>query len=285
MVRRGLGVLVVATAVLISSSSAFAGVLSKGGDPFCAGTKIRADTKPFAAMPRIHRLPSSGRLPFAPQGLEISLIGLRQVVVGAGDVGIYVSQRSSSTVHVKWNVSARLTPVDARGHSRGVARRYMRQINTAGATKRVPLAFHVGGKPTFYRFDISFTSPSGRPLGSYAEYFRVVRRKVKVELALSASTYMPGSVLLARLKNPGTVSIVYGYDFKLEHWTGESWVLDPATPKGWLMVALGLGGGGAAKCERIPLGTVPGTYRATKEYSLVPAGHEVPVRAEFEIVG
>jgi hypothetical protein len=106
---------------------------------------------------------------------------------------------------------------------------------------------------------------------------------VSVALVLSAVTYSPGDVLLARLQNRGTAGIYFGYEFVIERWIGSEWITDPSTPVGWPLVGLGLSGGAVGTCERAPLGGVAGLYRMSKMYSTAIVGPEVAVRTEFRI--
>jgi hypothetical protein len=253
-----------------------------GTRAFCNGRQFRDDEKLFKAMPNLHRLPSSGQVPFAPRRVEITPIGFRRILVGASKLGAFVAMPSGS--HLMWKVDTQLSRVDQQGRPLGSTRRHQQRIGVSGGTaKQFSLGFDVGGMPSLYRFDITFRARSGRLLGHYSEYFRVMPRRVDVKLALSKHVYGPGATLLARLQNRGTTPIYFGYSFSIERWTGNEWVLDPSILQEWPLVELSLNGGAMDACQRVVLDGVPGRYRMSRKFSTSPAGRTVPVRAEFEI--
>lgn len=144
------------------------------------------------------------------------------------------------------------------------------------------LAFDVGARPALYRFDISIRrSTTGAFLGKYSEYFRVVPKRVKVDLALNSPVYAPTGKVAFRLRNTGTADIFYGYEFAIEYHSGGGWVVDSVTPSGWPLIGLILRGGEVGECQSVTLGGRLGAYRVTKKYSSSPTGIEREVRAYF----
>ena len=252
---------------------------SKG---FCSGTQVRDLAEPFRALPKVHRFPASGRLPFGPSALEMLPIGLDRMVVGGGQVGAFLT--APGVVGVNWRVSASLGRLSKSGHKIGLPRHRSWTIKRIGGSSRSrALGFIVGGRQALYRFDASIRNGSGRLLGAYAEYFQVVRREVRIDLALNAATYRPGETLLVRLRNLGTAEVFFGYEVLVEKWTGVAWEKDPSTPTGWPLVGLSLRGGTAGACESVQLGSLPGEYRISKNYAIKVPGRDIPVREKFRI--
>jgi hypothetical protein len=249
---------------------------------FCHGHYVRDLAKPLKELPKVHRLPRTGVLPFGPPEVEMLPVGLNRVVVGGGQVGVYLS--SGRPVRLGWTIAAELSRINRNGQPRGPTRHRhwdVGSVDSGSAVRR--FAFRVGSAPSIYRFDMSIKSASGALFGDYGEYFRVVRKTVSVNLALSSTSYRPGATLLARLENRGTASIYYGYEFMVERWTGTEWLPDSSPPDGWPLVGLGLGGGIIGTCERVALESGPGIYRLTKQYSTSPAGRPRRVQAKFRI--
>jgi hypothetical protein len=250
---------------------------------FCAQTQVRDLASPMNALPPVHHLSASGQLPFGPANLEVLPSSPTKVVVGGGRVGLVLA--ASRPVRLEWKISGSLSQIDRKGRQVGPSRKKVLRVGVVGRSGDAAASvFRVGPRPSLYRVDFEFRDDSGRWLGHYAEYFRVVRREVKAILRLSAETYQPGSVLRARLENRGTRSLYYGFDLVVERWTGTEWVQDSSTPRSWPLEGLSLGGGMVGDCEVIVLGRSPGEYRLVKEASASPTGPEWPVRAYFRIV-
>lgn len=254
-----------------------------GAAGFCREKQVRDLSAPLASLPDIHRVPASGRLLFSSSKVEMLPLGSDGVIAGAGQAGVFLSV--SQPAHLSWAISASLARVNRNGRRLGRSRHRGWTVKVSNGEQRTrSFAFHVGGRPALYRYDISISSASGNQLAHYAEYFRVMQKEVKADLKLNAATYRPGARLFMHLRNRGTAAIYYGYELVIERWTGVEWVEDPSTPAGWPLVGLGLGGGAVGDCESVTLGSVSGEYRITKRYSPRIAGREVPVHARFSII-
>jgi hypothetical protein len=147
------------------------------------------------------------------------------------------------------------------------------------------LSFKVGKSPAVYRVDSYFRSWAGRKLAHYAQYFRVIKRTVDVQLGIYKNSLHPGDTVVVRLENLGTAPIFFGVDFVLEIWDETAWVRSPLSPAGFILPGFGIGGGGAAECNRfqLPVDAPPGHYRMSKPYSVSMSRHERFVRAEFDV--
>lgn len=278
---RGLFAIGLACAWWVSLLLASLGTQDAAAAQFCKPRRAVDYLAPIRQLPPIKRFPNSGQLPFAPNHVEEGNIGPSRVVPGGGAVGVVVS--GTDRQHLGWKIEGHLTRILKNGHTVGSSRRHLWFISGlpkgGGAWS---LAFQVGARPALYRYDATFRNRSGDLLGRFAEYFRVVKRTVKVKLRLQSDVYAPGEMLTARLVNDGTMPIFYGFEALIEKWTGGEWSLDPTTPS-WPLEGLGLGGGVIGMCERFPLVTTPGDFRLTKRYSVSIPGKQVPVRAYFTV--
>lgn len=255
---------------------------ASGDRGFCQPSQVRNLAAPLKALPDVPRIPSSQRLPFTSAPVEMLSATFNEIIVGSGKAGAVLVARRPTRLN--WHVATRMVRVDRRGHRQGKTRERSWVIGRLGkARAERAFVFQVGGRPALYRYDIWIRDASGELLGHFAEYSRVVRREVEADLKLSASTYEPGATLTLRLRNLGTATIYYGYELAVERWAGSTWVKDPATPDGWLLIGLGLFGGQVGDCEFVALGTTTGEYRVSKVYSPLIAGGDIPVHARFNI--
>jgi hypothetical protein len=268
---------------LIGLSALEAGVAHASGQGgFCEKPVVRELGKPLAALPKIHRLPTSGHLPFAPPAVEVQPAGLNGVLVGAGQAGVVLL--TAGSVRLDWDLHMTLVRVNHEGDRRGRVRQRNRRIRQIGdQTHKRAVGIRVSSKPSLYRFDVTIRTKAGEWLGHYSEYFRVVAKEVKVDIALSAESYPPGGTLLARMRNLGTATIFYGFELSVERWAGSEWVVDPSTPTGWPLIGLGLYGGAVGECEKVVLGGSLGEYRINKAYATSPVGHETMIYGRFRI--
>jgi hypothetical protein len=267
--RKGLirWVLVLAALITVAACWSSEGAFAAG---FCAPTTIREYAPPLKGMRSVNRPPSYPRsLSFGPQGIEVLPIGLGAIAVNGGKVGFYLDGGPDHRQTLDWDVGTSLSSVNRQGRIKRVLRERDQKFREVKTLSAVNLGFVVGSSPRFYRVDVTFRDLSGRTLGRYADYFRVMPRRVDVRLGLDAGTYRAGAAVLMRLENLGTVGISFGYEFALDIWNGSSWAASPAVLPLWPQVALGLGAGLTQQCQRfqIPEDIVPGRYRLSKFYS------------------
>ncbi len=262
--------------------------------PFCDGTIARDYEAPFSQMPPV-RPPPEGELPFGPRNMSMFRVDWRSVALRGGNLGYRFGAKDAGTrtLRLNWDVTARLIAVDTRGRPvREVGRVHKRFTSVSGYDERgydlpefVFPAKHVG----LYRFDLSFRSLRGRALGRYREYFRVLRRTVKMDLRLSSTRFHPGETAYARMANLGTNGLNVPFRYAVERLDGTTWVGAGATvtpgdalspDENWWMQ-----GGEFVPCTEyeIPLGAEPGRYRVrtsvqpfgSRRHPLLTAGFSV----------
>lgn len=284
----GVGLAIVVAGVLSCVVGGDIGVGIASGsvfDGFCQGTVGREFLRPARELPKLHRLPDSGRLPFAQGDVAVSSTFPEGIVLRGAYFGLVLSAEKVDTVD--WNIEGEVDRLSQKGRIRGRPSRHTWSIKTIGADSgERRIGFSQNTKFGLYKAEFTFRSSADQLLGSYAEYFRVVPRQVAARIDLRSDQLTPDSRLYLRLENRGTVPLLYGYDLRIERWSGNAWEMDPATPDSWTLEGVGLGPGAIGSCESVSLGSpLLGSYRASKEVGTLSNSRRVwSVRAYFQIV-
>jgi len=301
---RGLLAAVLAALVVVSGVVQTAGaregarsVTLLTSEDFCGSRAARDYARPLSQMRPIHRIPSSGKLQFAPPGITLEARGGR-VVVGGGLVGFGFSDDAVGQVRdLQWDVLLRLVKVNSRGEALVTLESTRRRIGSVRGAQIQDLLLKVTGTPAFYRIDILFRRiGSGNLLGKYSSYLRVVRPRFSARLLVSAPVVHRGERVSTRLANLGTEpisSISPDWGFAVEHFTGDGWVPAASNPPPQKQKPIGqkLFAGQMDDCVRlrIPSFEEPGRYRFSmavdRSRRIRPEDRVVAVTAEFEIDG
>lgn len=184
-----------------------------------------------------------------------------------------------------------MTRIQANGESVGRERvRHRTVVRPHEGT--IDLSFSVSARPALYRVEIEFENMSGKRLGRYSQYFRVVPIVRRARLGIESSAYHAGETVYARIENFGTTLVAFGVPYSVERYDGSTWTKAPESPKGpWILPLLLVQSGYAGGCFgfRTPVSMPPGLYRIVKgvEYPAVkPGGHDshATLTAEFEVV-
>lgn len=256
---------------------------------FCAGGLPRKSLTPFRPQPKLHSPGKSGRVGFGPSNLVLE--ALPPVIEGPGSVGYELTVRPSTpAVHLNWDVTTVLTFIDWRGQPLGKVKGARRHVDTVSPDRAVQIRFAVNGGPAFYRLTSVFRSDSGKKLGGYGFYFRVVPESEGARLVLKANSYRPGGVVIGRVDNLGTEPAFYGMAFAIERQRGPRWLVAPESPDGpWLMPLYATPPGHAGKrCSsfEIPAQMPPGRYRMSKRVNIgfpISLRDDIQLSAEFSV--
>lgn len=231
--------------------------------------------------------PPSGPLPFGPAGLRLSQLD-SPILAGGGEIGFSLRNQSDrSSTQSAWQAQSMLTLVRRGGGPIRTLRERQQSLDPVLRGKAGELrlgAFRVSKHPAFYRLDVALKH-AHVVKARYRQYFRVVPRRVDVRLALSGVDFQSGDRLTWRLENLGTVSFIYGVDYRIERFEGSRWVIDPMSPSAFPAVGFYGGPGIGSSCQSVILSEAmaPGRYRVSKTASSPVSARERRVSSEFKI--
>jgi hypothetical protein len=236
---------------------------------YCRQPVVHDYEQQLRGLPKVAGIPASGSLPFGPPGLRVSKSTIPwnrgRVVIGGGSFG-YSLGGPTPSVPLDWNVTSRLSQLDANGTSEQTvaeARGYVEQISSISTGE-----FTLKAPPTPgpYLYSVSFADRSGDLLGSYGRYLAVVRPRVAVRLDIRAPYFRPGSILTSRLENLGTESIAASSRYWLSRRVGSHWrKWSSKNSRGYGGYQV-VGAGAASKCLRVrlPAKLMSGHYRLSQ---------------------
>jgi hypothetical protein len=237
---------------------------------FCRDRLVHDYEKPLRALPKLRAIPEHPS--FAPP--NTSLYGPKRSVLVLSDgeaerveYGFSAARDSDRRFSLHWTITGRADQVNAKGEvlrSVGQKERRVGVVDEA-AFNRLFLALALPSDVGLYRVELVFRDRDRTVLGRYGQYFRIVRPRISVQLALSPPIVHPGQVMNTRLLNFGTATIRYGEPFRVEQFDGSRWVGYPLNIN-WHRPLFRLHGGQAGRCQalRIPEDMAPGAYRFRK---------------------
>jgi hypothetical protein len=252
---------------------------------YCESATVRGNPAELAGLPSLHRPPETGQLPFLPETLQFWANSEFQV--GEGSVGFTLWQGNGHRSDVVGlTASAAFFRVDRHGRVLDTLAKTQTHVGSVKGFETVPLFFE-GATPGLYRADVTFEDGSGTRLGSYGAYFRVLPLvHHPPRLALNASVFHPGELLLARVENFSRNPVSYGVPYSIERLQGGVWEKAPESPDGpWIMPLYRGQTGSTGPCLyfRIPDTTEPGRYRMVKFIRTAAGGRRL--FAQFTIGG
>lgn len=253
--------------------------------PFCEGQTLHDYLAPLKRLPKLREAPARRHKVLHFRGTEIFSAGPKLAISG-GRAGYDFTFEG----HPEWDVTVALARINSKGE---VVERIAKRHHRLGET---PLAsadfgFGIPGRPALYRTTLVIRSRSGRKLGEFGNYYRVIRPSVEARLVLTAPAYSPGSTLFARVENPGAAFALFGQEYAIEKQEGEGWVRAPESPGAFVMPLYGIAPGATSNhCTVFPIPTsMPlGRYRLSQEILFTWAlqhGHQVrpTLHAEFDV--
>lgn len=269
----------------VCAGSASASVIASSRES-CRTTEIVNYVQPLHEMARIHRVPRSGKLPFAPRSVRMNAVG-SGASSGTHAVGFDLELWRNSTgppVEVNWRIDTELALVNRSGSvTRTLVSRHQWVVKLSDEGVGPPLSFRVG-RPAFYRVEVTFSDHHGRQIGRYAEYFRGLKRRVDVHLELPQRDLHPGDILESRLENAGTTFLSFGEESAIDRFVDGAWQQDPLTPGGFIQVGFIMGGGLVDICRnvKLPSDMATGHYRFSKRVQVV-GGTRRELVADFHV--
>lgn len=256
---------------------------ARPGDEECKFTTVVHYELPLGEMRPIHHPPyPSEQIPFAPRGVEIR-VPVPTELVGQSQIGLELTRSTSRAVNLDWTVVSRLSRVNRKGaviKKMDASRRHVGRLEAG-----VRFLFTVSGRPAIYRVDSAIFDASGRRLGKYAEYFRVLVHRTEFRESVSPRFIHGGEVLVTKTENRGTTGLSFGMSLAVDRFQEGGWQRDPITPKGFPGVNFFIFGGVSYECYwlRLPNDMTAGHYRVRKDVE-VSGGREHTIGADFFVV-
>jgi hypothetical protein len=277
----------VIVAVMTFVLAALPALASAAGLPMCHRRYAHDYAAPLAQMPPAHALPE-GELPFGPRNLSVHTIGTTHVVLSGSRLGFRFAGKNAPhrVIELGWRVKATAWAVDADGHT-------LRRLGSTGwhvdrirDLDKLQLAFPAT-RPGFVRVDVRVATLAGRSLGSYRDYFRVLKRTNEVRIATDRPSVRPGETIVGLLENPGAGEIDTKRALTVERLAAGTWEVVPQPPSplsikdwSWLIAP-----GEVSRCNRfdVPVDAAPGRYRFAAKVNEANTRKKVTVTGGFEV--
>ena len=173
----------------------------------------------------VRSVPESGKLPFAPRGVSLQRLG-NGPNVGATTLGFALYDEAINWPRrLNWVIKATLVKVNTNGKVLKFVERKTERIGTSKLEDEAITGqrFDVSGNPAYYRVNLDFENFRGRKLGSYSEYFRVMKPRYRAVMTLSDEEVRPGQTIRARIENLGTELILAEVNVAIERHDGTQW--------------------------------------------------------------
>jgi hypothetical protein len=223
---RGFAAAIALTVALCCAAPASA-VVYESEPPFCQPTVLTDYLAPLAQMPPLH---SPGGNPGFGRG-RLDLTSTPSLVVRSGEVGYTLSLRPKARpLHPKWTATTTLARIDAHGQPVQVLATVRRKLRTISRKRSAGASFQISGEPAFYRVTAVIRNRSGRKVGGFGFYYRVVVPETDAKLALNGTAFRPGQTVFGRIENFGSTRVEYGAGRQIQRQEGSAWVPAPEDP-------------------------------------------------------
>lgn len=279
--------LVVGLLVAVSAGSARAEDPFTFGSPaFCAPKKPVRDFG-LSELPAVREVPESARS--LGYGAVSMYGGWSRVMPEPSSFGYGFSEDNyDGVVRLDWTVTARLWTANKKGTVLREVDQKELFIGDLDAAHQPQIEVNPpSGRRGFYRFDMQIMDRSGKTIGAFGAYFKVVRPSWRPRLALNRNILRPGQRMLMRVENYGSETVIYGESFRVQRFEDGTWVpAEDLTPKLWLLWLGGSGPGGTGRCSALSLrsDTPPGHYRIVKMVKGRPDGGPTRLTAGFDVI-
>lgn len=278
-------------AAMTAPADRVAAIPDESEPDFCEPHRLHDFSTPLKQMPALHQPSERGQIGFGPDNLR--LLPSPTLVFGGGQVGVALAPYQGQGIGLSWIATTTLVEIDRKGRSLGKPRRSVERVGWLKPYWGRSFGFAVSNDPAFYRVTIAFRDTSGKRLGRFGFYYRVLPSTSQARLRLNASSYSRGTTVFGRVENFGSSSVGYGVAYSIERLEGENWVVAPESPRGpWNLIGFTsppAGTGNRCSAFGIPGSMPPGRYRMVKNVDLPawpPARRPVDLTltAEFDVL-
>jgi hypothetical protein len=258
--------------------------------PTCKSRVAINYLKSTEVFPSIRTPPRSGRLPFAPRGLELFQASATRVLSGAQSFGYVLSadRKPGQDFLLNWHVEVAIAQLGEDGSQVDIApalSRTIRRVRVPRDLEALRFIVAMPAEPGFYKYRLRFRRLDGTGLGTYEQYVRVVPELRSASLRLNGRRFFPGDEIVARVFNRGTVPIAFGegVSVKVQEagiWADSAFDTPPVHRISFVLLAGVLG-----RCEtfRVPIDVPAGMYRFEKSVSSRGGDQEEILSAAFEV--
>lgn len=251
----------------------------------CHERHARDYEAPLREMPR-QNPPPEGELPFGPRNFSLFRPEWKPVVLQGSNLGYRFAAKHGEgrVLHLDWELSAVLRGVDREGHAEKVLAKRYHRVGDVDDLDRLDLTFaavHAG----YYRIDVRIKSFKSGQAVRYREYWRALKRSVRIEIATSASSLHRGETIWGEVRNPGASRITAPLFLDLQRYEGSDWVEveQPPSPASVMTPSWWLDPGENGACHRydVPVDALPGLYRFVDSVYATQLQRRVTVTAPF----
>jgi hypothetical protein len=270
---------------VLLASLACASAAAAEAPPLCHERFARDYEAPLREMPQ-QNPPPEGELPFGPRNFSIFRPEWKPVVLQGSNLGYRFAAKNAQgrVLRLDWELSAVLRSVNREGHVMKILARRHHRVGDADNLDQLDLTFpadHAG----YYRIDVRIKSFKSGQSVRYREYWRVLKRSVRIEIATSASSLHRGETIWGKVRNPGASRITAPVFLDLQRYEGSDWVgvEQPPSPASVMRPSWWLGPGENSTCHRydVPADAVPGLYRFVDSVYATQLQRRVTVTAPF----
>jgi hypothetical protein len=291
--RRLAGGAVAAVVMALALAALSAGAANAAqGSEFCKRRLAVDYAAPLANMPGAHPVPE-GELPFGPRNFSIYPIGhifdRPHLALTGGSYGyeFFGKNNPYRVLDLGWRFKATAYAVDRDGRVRGKLGTRGWRVTKVQELSELKVGFPAR-RPGFVRVDVRISTLSGRTLGAYRDYFRVLKPTDDVRLAVDDPSVHPGERVVGLVENRGAGDVsVATSTFEVEHFSAGVWTAlpQPVTPQSIKDFGWWLSSGENGRCYgyTVPTDAPPGRYRFTTSVSLKHLNREEPLSGYFEV--
>ncbi len=272
--RRLVSGLLGASVLALLALPAVASAAEGGSDSSFCKRRLAVDySAPLVAMPGARPLPE-GELPFGPRNFSVytigHIIGRPHVAMVGTSVGYEFAGKNDNyrALDLGWRFQATAWAVAGDGrvlHKIGIRGWHVTRIKELSKLKVGFPAAH----PGYVRVDVRISTLTGKTLGTYRDYFRVLKPTDDVRLAVEDRSVRPGERAVGLVENHGAAELrEVSSVLEVEHLEAGTWTAVPQPPtkesisegSGWWLAP-----GENARCYgyTVPADAPPGQYRFT----------------------